>query len=108
MMSTWSSSATPAAAIVASRRGIYDALGFARYAGSRADQLSGGTPAKLNLGLALLADPQVLLLDEPYAGTPTRAFSGADPGSRAVRPSLSACDASTMRTSPAPNSANAT
>ena len=24
--------------------------------------------AKLNLGLALLADPQVLLLDEPYAG----------------------------------------
>jgi ABC-2 type transport system ATP-binding protein len=52
----------------ASRKGLYDTLGFARYAGTRADQLSGGTLAKLNLGLALLADPQVLLLDEPYAG----------------------------------------
>jgi ABC-type multidrug transport system ATPase subunit len=44
------------------------ALGFERYATTRADQLSGGTLAKLNLGLALLADPDVLLLDEPYAG----------------------------------------
>ena len=43
-------------------------LGFGQYAGTRADQLSGGTLAKLNLGLALLADPQLLLLDEPYAG----------------------------------------
>ncbi|MBZ4018587.1 ABC transporter ATP-binding protein [Streptomyces purpurogeneiscleroticus] len=51
-----------------SRREIYAALGFARYAGTRADQLSGGTLSKLNLGLALLADPEVLLLDEPYAG----------------------------------------
>jgi ABC-2 type transport system ATP-binding protein len=51
-----------------SRAAIYAALGFARYATTRADQLSGGTLAKLNLGLALLADPDVLLLDEPYAG----------------------------------------
>ncbi|WP_199838150.1 AAA family ATPase [Streptomyces sp. IMTB 1903] len=51
-----------------SRRRIYTDLGFERYAGTRADQLSGGTLAKLNLGLALLADPEVLLLDEPYAG----------------------------------------
>ncbi len=51
-----------------SRRDLYAALGFERYAGVRADQLSGGTLAKLNLGLALLADPEVLLLDEPYAG----------------------------------------
>jgi ABC-2 type transport system ATP-binding protein len=51
-----------------SRREIYTTLGFERYGSSRADQLSGGTQAKLNLGLALLADPQVLLLDEPYAG----------------------------------------
>jgi ABC-2 type transport system ATP-binding protein len=50
------------------RAGIYAALGFERYAGTRADQLSGGTLAKLNLGLALLADPDLLLLDEPYAG----------------------------------------
>ncbi len=51
-----------------SRRDIYAALGFERYAATRAGQLSGGTLAKLNLGLALLADPAVLLLDEPYAG----------------------------------------
>ena len=50
------------------RGGIYAGLGFERYAKTRADQLSGGTLAKLNLGLALLADPEVLLLDEPYAG----------------------------------------
>jgi len=50
------------------REELYDTLGFARYRGTRADQLSGGTLAKLNLGLALLADPEVLLLDEPYAG----------------------------------------
>jgi ABC-type multidrug transport system ATPase subunit len=51
-----------------SRRELYAALGFERYAGSQAGQLSGGTLAKLNLGLALLADPAVLLLDEPYSG----------------------------------------
>ena len=54
--------------IVVSRDALYAELGFARYAGSRADQLSGGTLAKLNLSLALLADPDLLLLDEPYAG----------------------------------------
>ena len=51
-----------------SRQGIYESLGFARYAHTRVDQLSGGTLAKLNLGLALIADPDLLLLDEPYAG----------------------------------------
>jgi ABC-2 type transport system ATP-binding protein len=51
-----------------SRDDIYSSLGFVRYATTRADQLSGGTLAKLNLGLALLADPDLLLLDEPYAG----------------------------------------
>lgn len=58
----------PAHAAQTSRQAIYDSLGFARFAATRADQLSGGTLAKLNLGLALLADPQILLLDEPYAG----------------------------------------
>ncbi len=51
-----------------SRGEIYDVLNFARYADTRVEELSGGTRAKLNLGLALLHDPDVLLLDEPYAG----------------------------------------
>jgi ABC-2 type transport system ATP-binding protein len=51
-----------------SARELYAALGFERYAHTRAGQLSGGTLAKLNLGLALLPDPAVLLLDEPYSG----------------------------------------
>ncbi|MEO7980632.1 MAG: ATP-binding cassette domain-containing protein [Sporichthyaceae bacterium] len=55
-------------AIIGSRDALYESLGFAGYAGTRADQLSGGTLAKLNLGIALLADPNLLLLDEPYAG----------------------------------------
>jgi ABC-2 type transport system ATP-binding protein len=54
--------------IVTSRDGLYASLGFGHYARTRADQLSGGTLAKLNLSLALLADPDLLLLDEPYAG----------------------------------------
>ncbi|WP_448809855.1 ATP-binding cassette domain-containing protein [Agromyces bauzanensis] len=47
---------------------LYEELDFKRYADERADRLSGGTLAKLNLALALLPDPSVLLLDEPYAG----------------------------------------
>lgn len=47
---------------------IYDTLGFGEWKGSRVEELSGGTRAKLNLGLALLPDPDLLMLDEPYAG----------------------------------------
>ena len=47
---------------------LYATLGFVRWRATRVDELSGGTRAKLNLALALLADPDVLLLDEPYAG----------------------------------------
>jgi ABC-type multidrug transport system ATPase subunit len=56
------------AEVAAARDDLYATLGFERYRGTRADQLSGGTLAKLNLSLALMADPEVLLLDEPYAG----------------------------------------
>ncbi|MEU3196396.1 MULTISPECIES: ATP-binding cassette domain-containing protein [unclassified Streptomyces] len=43
-------------------------LGYERYLGTVAGELSGGTRQKLNLTLALLHDPDVLLLDEPYQG----------------------------------------
>lgn len=43
-------------------------LGYERYRRRVAGGLSGGTRQKLNLTLALLHDPDVLLLDEPYQG----------------------------------------
>ncbi len=50
------------------RDDIYEVFGFAEYHDTRVEELSGGTRAKLNLGLALLHDPDLLLLDEPYSG----------------------------------------
>ena len=43
-------------------------FGFSDGAATVAKDLSGGTRQKLNLVLALLGDPPVLLLDEPYQG----------------------------------------
>jgi ABC-2 type transport system ATP-binding protein len=43
-------------------------LGYRNYRDTAAGALSGGTRQKLNLTLALLHDPDVLLLDEPYQG----------------------------------------
>jgi ABC-type multidrug transport system ATPase subunit len=47
---------------------LIERLGFAAYRGQRAGTLSGGTKQKLSLTLALMHDPPVLLLDEPYQG----------------------------------------
>ncbi|MEU4448275.1 ABC transporter ATP-binding protein [Actinosynnema sp. NPDC050801] len=47
---------------------IMDVLDFAGYVDERVGVLSGGTRQKLNVTLALMHDPRVLLLDEPYQG----------------------------------------
>ena len=57
---------------------IADCLAFAqleRYAGTRAERLSGGLKRRLNLAIALLHRPELLLFDEPTVGV--------DPQSRA-------------------------
>ncbi len=51
-----------------SREAMYADLDFARFAETRVEELSGGTRSKLNLALAILHDPALLCLDEPYAG----------------------------------------
>lgn len=47
---------------------LLEELQFERYRDYRVEALSGGTRQKLNLGLALMHEPQLLLLDEPYSG----------------------------------------
>jgi ABC-type multidrug transport system ATPase subunit len=47
---------------------LLDILHFRKFIGEKASNLSGGTCQKLNLTLALMHQPSVLLLDEPYQG----------------------------------------
>ena len=47
---------------------LSDRLDFEQYLDTRIDRLSGGNRQKVNLSVALLHDPDVLLLDEPYTG----------------------------------------
>jgi ABC-2 type transport system ATP-binding protein len=47
---------------------LLETLRCSQYRRARLRTLSGGTRQKLNLVLALMHDPQVLLLDEPYQG----------------------------------------
>ncbi|MGW5050342.1 ABC transporter ATP-binding protein [Actinokineospora sp. NPDC004072] len=47
---------------------LLDRLDLARFRRCKAGRLSGGTRQKLNLVLALMHDPGIVLMDEPYQG----------------------------------------
>jgi len=52
-----------------------DRLAFRDRARDLVDRLSGGTQQKLNLAIALLHGPDVLILDEPYAAFDRRTYA---------------------------------
>lgn len=56
------------AEIQATMNRLAERLGFEQYIDYRVDRLSGGNRQKVNLSIALLHDPDVVLLDELYTG----------------------------------------
>lgn len=49
-------------------------LNFSHYENTLIKNLSGGTKQKVNFGISLLGDPQILILDEPYQGMDYASF----------------------------------
>lgn len=47
---------------------LLEYFNYGKYLGEKVAHLSGGTAQKLNLSLALLHKPDLLVLDEPYSG----------------------------------------
>lgn len=47
---------------------LLDHFNYRKYYNTRVNNLSGGTRQKLNLSIALLHEPELLILDEPYNG----------------------------------------
>ncbi|MCA1625606.1 MAG: ABC transporter ATP-binding protein [Acidobacteria bacterium] len=50
------------------KNNLLDYFRFGQYENRLVSELSGGTKQKLNLSLALLHSPDILILDEPYSG----------------------------------------
>ena len=59
---------TPEAVATRSARELLDRFGLAERAGDRVEQLSLGNQQRVQLAAALVHDPTVLVLDEPFSG----------------------------------------